>query len=42
MGIPPDYLGKLFSRPSYADASRLKVPYVSVAQLAEQIGGVPA
>jgi len=42
MGIPPDYLGKLFFRPSGADASKLRVPYISVHQLAEEIGGVQA
>ena len=42
MGIPPDYLGKLFSRPGYADASKLRVPYISILQLSGEIGGAPA
>ncbi len=41
-GIPPDYLGKLFSRPSHADASKLRVPHISVLQLSGEIGGAPA
>lgn len=42
IGIPPDYDGKPLLRPGHADASKLRVPYVSVQQLAEEIGGVPA
>ncbi len=40
MGTPPDYAGKSAVRIGDADASRLRVPYVTVQQLAEEIGGV--
>lgn len=42
MGIPTDYNGRQFLRPDHADASKLRVPYITVQQLAEEIGGVPA
>ncbi len=40
IGTPPDYQGKPSVKLADADASRLRVPYVSVAQLAQEIGGV--
>ena len=40
IGIPPDYTGKPLTRPLGADASKLRVPYISVHQLSEEIGGV--
>ncbi len=42
MGTPADYQGKPMVKINDANASRLRVPYVSVAQLAEQIGGMGA
>lgn len=42
IGVPDDYDGKPLLRPVHADASKLRVPYVTVQQLAEEIGGVPA
>jgi large subunit ribosomal protein L13 len=40
IGIPVDYEGKPSVKIQDASASRLKVPYVSVAQLAQEIGGL--
>ena len=40
MGTPADYQGKPSVKLDEADASRLRVPYVSVAELAKEIGGV--
>ena len=42
IGTPPDYQGKPTVRIGDADASRLRVPYISVHQLSEEIGGVRA
>ncbi|HZY47221.1 MAG TPA: 50S ribosomal protein L13 [Candidatus Bathyarchaeia archaeon] len=41
-GIPKEYEGKTYKTLSDANASRLRVPYVSVAQLSEEIGGIRA
>ncbi len=40
IGTPADYQGKPSVRLDDANASRLRVPYISVAQLAQEIGGV--
>lgn len=40
IGTPSDYQGKLTVRIGDADASKLRVPYITVQQLAEEIGGV--
>lgn len=40
IGTPSDYLGKSSVSIADANASRLRVPYVSVSQLAEEIGGL--
>ncbi len=40
MGTPADYQGKPIVKINDANASRLRVPYVSVAQLAQEIGGM--
>ena len=40
IGTPPDYAGKPAMRIGDAEASKLRVPYVTVQQLAEEIGGV--
>jgi len=40
IGTPPDYAGKSAARIGDADASKLRVPYVTIQQLAEEIGGV--
>ncbi len=42
IGTPADYQGKPSVKIEDANASRLKVPYVTVAQLAEEIGGMRA
>lgn len=42
VGTPDDYLDKPIVRLANADASRLRVPYISVAQLSQEIGGAPA
>ena len=42
IGTPADYQGKPSVRIEDANASRLRVPYVSVAQLSEEIGGLRA
>ena len=42
IGTPADYQGKTPVKIEDANASRLRVPYVSVAQLAEEIGGLRA
>ena len=42
MGMPPDYQGKPVVKLDDASASRLRVPYVSVAQVAQEIGGMGA
>lgn len=42
VGIPADYVDKPMVRLADADASRLRVPYISIAQLSQEIGGVPA
>ncbi len=42
VGTPTDYQGKPVIHPSFAEASKLRVPYISVQQLAEEIGGVLA
>ena len=42
MGTPADYRGKPVVNINDANASRLRVPYVSVAQVAEEIGGLGA
>ncbi len=39
IGTPSDYQGRSVVRIGDADASRLRVPYVTVQQLAEEIGG---
>ena len=39
VGTPADYQGKPALRPQFADSAKLRVPYVSVQQLAEEIGG---
>ena len=40
IGTPADYQGRPSIKIEDANASRLRVPYVSVAQLAEEIGGL--
>jgi large subunit ribosomal protein L13 len=40
VGIPSEYQGKPSVRIDYASASKLRVPYVSVYELAQEIGGV--
>jgi large subunit ribosomal protein L13 len=40
IGTPSEYQGKSALRIEDADASKLRVPYVTVQQLAEEIGGV--
>ena len=42
IGTPADYAGKPMVNMSDASASRLRVPYVSIQQVAEEIGGVRA
>ncbi len=42
VGTPADYIDKPKVRPADADASRLRVPYISIAQLSQEIGGAPA
>ncbi len=42
IGVPADYQGKLIVKINDANASRLRVPYISVAQLAQEIGGMGA
>ena len=42
IGTPADYQGKPNVKIEDASASRLRVPYISVAQLAEEIGGMRA
>ncbi len=42
IGTPSDYQGKPSVKLDDANASRLRVPYVSVAQLAQEIGGMKA
>src|SRR5713101_1080100 len=42
MGTPADYQGKPIVKINDANASRLRVPYISVAQLAGEIGGMGA
>ena len=39
IGTPDEYQGKEPVRIRDADASRLRVPYISVAQLSQEIGG---
>ncbi len=41
IGIPPDYVGKPSSQPDNANASKLRVPYITIQQLSEEIGGAP-
>ncbi len=41
IGTPPDYAGKPSSRLDSASASKLRVPYISIQQLSEEIGGAP-
>ena len=40
IGTPSDYEGKTAVTVGDADASKLRVPYITVQQLAEEIGGV--
>ncbi len=40
MGTPIDYQGKPSTRLADANASKLRVPYISVADLAQEIGGI--
>jgi large subunit ribosomal protein L13 len=42
VGIPKEYEGKTYNTVSHANASKLRVPFITVAQLAEEIGGIPA
>ena len=42
VGTPSEYQDKPFAKIAGADASKLKVPYVSVAQLSQEIGGYRA
>jgi large subunit ribosomal protein L13 len=42
IGTPSDYQGKSSVKIEDANASRLRVPYISVSQLAEEIGGLRA
>lgn len=42
IGTPSDYQGKPSVKIEDASASRLRVPYISVSQLAEEIGGLRA
>jgi large subunit ribosomal protein L13 len=39
IGTPEEYQGKEIVKLDDADASRLRVPYISVAQLSQEIGG---
>ncbi len=42
VGTPSEFVGKAAVRFADADASRLRVPYVSVLELSGEIGGAPA
>jgi large subunit ribosomal protein L13 len=42
IGTPADYQGRQSVKLDDANASRLRVPYISVAQLAQEIGGLKA
>src|SRR2546422_7875483 len=42
IGIPKEYEGKTYNTISHANASKLRVPFITVAQLAEEIGGILA
>jgi len=42
IGVPKEYEGKTYNTVSHANASKLRVPFITVAQLAEEIGGIPA
>ena len=42
VGTPSEYQDKPSAKIAGADASKLKVPYISVAQLSQEIGGYPA
>lgn len=39
IGVPEEFSGKAMIRPPAADASRLRVPYVTLEDLATEIGG---
>lgn len=42
IGVPKEYEGKTYNTLSDANASRLRVPYVTVEQLSKEIGGIAA
>jgi large subunit ribosomal protein L13 len=42
VGTPSEYQDKPSAKITGADASKLKVPYISVAQLSQEIGGYQA
>ena len=42
IGVPKEFEGKTSKTILDANASRLRVPYITVSQLAEEIGGIPA
>ena len=42
IGIPEEYKDRPATRIADADASKLRVPYISVARLSEEIGGFSA
>jgi large subunit ribosomal protein L13 len=39
IGVPDEYQGKELTKVDGADASQLRVPYLSISQLSEEIGG---
>jgi large subunit ribosomal protein L13 len=41
IGTPDEYLDRPVTRVADADASRLRVPYITIAQLSGEIGGFP-
>jgi large subunit ribosomal protein L13 len=41
IGTPSEYLDRPATRVADADASRLRVPYITIAQLSGEIGGYP-
>ncbi|HYU87190.1 MAG TPA: uL13 family ribosomal protein, partial [Candidatus Bathyarchaeia archaeon] len=41
IGTPSEYQDRPATRVADADASRLRVPYITIAQLSGEIGGYP-
>ena len=42
IGVPKEFEGKTHNTILDANVSKLRVPYITVSQLAEEIGGIPA